>query len=144
MSYVSSLSPIRRHPMTIFIKPSLLGCSRGVRWNHEIYGMDCKAINVMRFGKLRNTKLPNAIETLPCLEGFFAAMADLMATLSRVYANMSTRLPWHIRAHIGNGRATNNYWKSGVVSGLFQQRPLGRRMMSSRMSRLNGRGRDGF
>jgi hypothetical protein len=39
--------------------------------------MDCKATDVMRFGTLRQTKLPNTIATLPCLEEHFINMSDL-------------------------------------------------------------------
>ncbi|CAG8633419.1 10031_t:CDS:10, partial [Diversispora eburnea] len=41
-------------------------------WIHETYGMDCKATNVLRLGRLSQKKMPNTLKTLAILEGFYA------------------------------------------------------------------------
>ncbi|CAG8617776.1 8595_t:CDS:2, partial [Diversispora eburnea] len=41
-------------------------------WIHETYGMDCKATNVERLGRLSQKKMPNTLKTLAILEGFYA------------------------------------------------------------------------
>ncbi|CAG8612045.1 18201_t:CDS:2, partial [Acaulospora morrowiae] len=41
-------------------------------WIHETYGMDCKATNVLRFGRLSQTRMPNNPKTLTTLEEFYA------------------------------------------------------------------------
>ncbi|CAG8477191.1 12354_t:CDS:10 [Ambispora leptoticha] len=68
-------------------------------WVHEIYGMDCKATNVMRFGKLRRTKLPNTIATLSCLEEYFINMSDLKETLKVMCEHTNEVSLAHSRAH---------------------------------------------
>jgi len=39
-------------------------------WTHDTFGMDCRATNLCRFGRLARTKLPNTTRTLACLEAF--------------------------------------------------------------------------
>ncbi|RUP50303.1 hypothetical protein BC936DRAFT_139683, partial [Jimgerdemannia flammicorona] len=46
-------------------------------WTHETYGMDCKATNVLRLGRLSRTKMPNTLKTLAFLESFYALMSDV-------------------------------------------------------------------
>ncbi|CAG8641636.1 1775_t:CDS:10 [Paraglomus brasilianum] len=50
-------------------------------WIHEVYGMDCKATNVLRLGRLSQKKMPNTLKTLAVLEGFYATMSDIRSTL---------------------------------------------------------------
>ncbi|CAG8631288.1 7448_t:CDS:10, partial [Ambispora leptoticha] len=50
-------------------------------WIHETYGMDCKATNVLRLGRLSQKKMPNTLKTLAILEGFYATMSDIKSTL---------------------------------------------------------------
>ncbi|CAG8530336.1 6305_t:CDS:2, partial [Acaulospora colombiana] len=50
-------------------------------WIHEVYGMDCKATNVLRLGRLSQKKMPNTLKTLAVLEGFYATMLDIRSTL---------------------------------------------------------------
>ncbi|CAG8657036.1 14875_t:CDS:10, partial [Funneliformis mosseae] len=33
-------------------------------WVHEVYGMDCKATNLLRLGRLNHARMPNALKTL--------------------------------------------------------------------------------
>ncbi|CAG8650676.1 12011_t:CDS:2, partial [Funneliformis mosseae] len=46
-------------------------------WVHETYGMDCKATNVLRLGRLSQTRMPNTQKSLAILEGFYALMSDV-------------------------------------------------------------------
>nr|CAG8666331.1 3735_t:CDS:10 [Entrophospora candida] len=50
-------------------------------WIHETYGMDCKATNVLRLGRLSQKKMPTTLKTLANLEGFYATMSDIKSTL---------------------------------------------------------------
>ncbi|CAG8620088.1 11299_t:CDS:10, partial [Ambispora gerdemannii] len=50
-------------------------------WIHETYGMDCKATNVLRLGRLSQKKMPNTLKTLAILEGFYTTMSDIESTL---------------------------------------------------------------
>ncbi|CAJ0871549.1 20541_t:CDS:10, partial [Entrophospora sp. SA101] len=50
-------------------------------WIHETYGMDCKATNVLRLGRLSQKKMPNTLKTLAILEGLYATMSDIKSTL---------------------------------------------------------------
>ncbi|CAG8718338.1 4246_t:CDS:2, partial [Acaulospora morrowiae] len=47
------------------------------RWIYETYGMDCKATNIYRFGRLSHTKMPNTQKSLAILEGFYGLMSDI-------------------------------------------------------------------
>ncbi|CAG8641521.1 10133_t:CDS:2, partial [Paraglomus occultum] len=68
-------------------------------WVHEIYAMDCKATNIMRFGRLHRSRLPNTAITLPCLEEFFVVMSDLMATFKIMRKHVNNIALENSRAH---------------------------------------------
>ncbi|RUS33771.1 hypothetical protein BC938DRAFT_483982 [Jimgerdemannia flammicorona] len=50
-------------------------------WMYDVYAMDCKGTNVCQLGRLNWTKMPNAIETIACLEEICTVMTDIKATL---------------------------------------------------------------
>ncbi|RUP48720.1 hypothetical protein BC936DRAFT_144108 [Jimgerdemannia flammicorona] len=68
-------------------------------WIHQIFAMDCKATDVLRFGRLQESKLPNTVATLPCLEVFFVGMSDLKATIKVLRGHVNGIALAHSRAH---------------------------------------------
>ncbi|RUS28393.1 hypothetical protein BC938DRAFT_481933 [Jimgerdemannia flammicorona] len=68
-------------------------------WTHQVYGMDCKATNVCRYGKLCTTVLPNSTRTLACLEAFYINMLNIKATLSHICDKANEIALTHARAH---------------------------------------------
>ncbi|GBC31557.2 thioredoxin domain-containing protein 11 isoform X2 [Rhizophagus irregularis DAOM 181602=DAOM 197198] len=53
-------------------------------WVHNIYGMDCKATNILRLGSISHSKMPNTLKMLPVLESFYVLFTDLQDTLSTI------------------------------------------------------------
>ncbi|CAB4441681.1 unnamed protein product [Rhizophagus irregularis] len=53
-------------------------------WVHYIYGMDCKATNILRLGSISHSKMPNTLKMLPVLESFYVLFTDLQDTLSTI------------------------------------------------------------
>ncbi|CAB4400593.1 unnamed protein product [Rhizophagus irregularis] len=68
-------------------------------WVHETYGMDCKATNVLRLGRLSQTRLPNTQKSLAILEGFYAIMSDVKATLKAICDHTNNVSLSNSRAH---------------------------------------------
>ncbi|RUS32580.1 hypothetical protein BC938DRAFT_475037 [Jimgerdemannia flammicorona] len=91
-------------------------------WVHEIYAMDCKATNIMRFGRLRQSRLPNTVTTLPCLEEFFVAMSDLMATIKIMREHVNNIALAHSRAH--RKRNENQLSEVGGCFGTVPETPV--------------------
>ncbi|UZO21195.1 uncharacterized protein OCT59_013594 [Rhizophagus irregularis] len=68
-------------------------------WVHETYVMDCKSTNVLRLGRLSDTKLPNTLKSLAVLEGFYALMSDVKATLKKICDHTNDVSLSNSRAH---------------------------------------------
>ncbi|CAG8623835.1 16720_t:CDS:10 [Gigaspora rosea] len=68
-------------------------------WVHNIYGMDCKATNVLRLGNISHSKMPNTLKTLPILESFYVLFMDLQATLDNICKHTNNVSLAHSRAH---------------------------------------------
>ncbi|CAG8641629.1 886_t:CDS:2, partial [Paraglomus occultum] len=68
-------------------------------WVHETYGMDCKATNVLHLGRLSQTRMPNTQKSLAILEGFYALMSDVKATLKAICDHSNKVSLSNSRAH---------------------------------------------
>ncbi|CAG8505740.1 7459_t:CDS:10 [Paraglomus brasilianum] len=88
-------------------------------WTHEMYGMDCKATNIMRFGRLRQTILPNTTATLPCLERFIITMLDTKATLKSICEHVNNVALAHSRTY----RKRKNLVDKNAIGGCFGKAP---------------------
>ncbi|RUS30314.1 hypothetical protein BC938DRAFT_479567, partial [Jimgerdemannia flammicorona] len=63
---------------------------------HDTFGMDCRATNLCRFGRLARTKLPNTTRTLACLEAFYALMLDVKVLL---HTHLVSDSQGHLQSH---------------------------------------------
>lgn len=90
-------------------------------WNHDTYAMDCKATNVLRFGRLSRVKLPSTMRTLACLEGFYALMSDVRATLRKICDHANNTALAHSRAY--RHRKRKNPKEIEIQGGLFGSLP---------------------
>lgn len=54
-------------------------------WVHNIYGMDCKATNILRLGSISHSKMPNTLKMLPVLESFYVLFTDLQVLYAYHY-----------------------------------------------------------
>jgi len=86
--------------------------------------MDCKATNVIRLGRLRQTKLPNTLATLPCLEEFVVALSDIMATLRIMREHANDIALIHSRAHRKRKNVSREKERSGGCFGAVPETPV--------------------
>ncbi|PKK71384.1 hypothetical protein RhiirC2_428975 [Rhizophagus irregularis] len=91
-------------------------------WTHDVYGMDCKATNICRFGKLCGTKMPHTSETIGCLEAFYAVMLDVKATLKDIREHVNSVALAHSQAH-RNGKRKFEDSKVGGCFGEIKTSP---------------------
>ncbi|RIA80737.1 hypothetical protein C1645_838154 [Glomus cerebriforme] len=68
-------------------------------WTHDVYGMDCKATNICRLGRLYRTKMPNNIRTIACLEEFYTIMLDVKTTLKDICEHVNGIALSHARVY---------------------------------------------
>ncbi|CAG8438116.1 6721_t:CDS:10 [Acaulospora morrowiae] len=86
-------------------------------WVHNIYGMDCKATNILRLGCISHSKMPNTLETLPVLESFYVLFKDLQTTLNTICEHTNSVSLAHSRAH--RNRKRKNPEQAGEKGGSF-------------------------
>ncbi|CAI2189722.1 9231_t:CDS:2 [Funneliformis geosporum] len=91
-------------------------------WTHDVYGMDCKATNICRFGKLCRTKMPHTSETIGCLEAFYAVMLNVKATLKDIREHVNSVALVHSQAH-RNGKRKFEDSKVGGCFGEIKTSP---------------------
>ncbi|CAI2184848.1 9341_t:CDS:10 [Funneliformis geosporum] len=93
-------------------------------WNHDIYGMDCKATNICRLGRLHRTKMPSTSRTVACLENFYFAMLSVKNTLKDIceHANDNVALA-QARAHRYLKRKIGEESEVGGCFGIIKSSP---------------------
>ncbi|CAB4490775.1 unnamed protein product [Rhizophagus irregularis] len=78
-------------------------------WVHNIYGMDCKATNVLRLGRISHARMPNTLKTLSVLESFYVLFTDLQATLNTICERTNNISVSHSRAHRNRKRKNSEH-----------------------------------
>ncbi|KAG9285419.1 hypothetical protein G9A89_010894 [Geosiphon pyriformis] len=68
-------------------------------WVHYTFGMDCRATNLCRFGRLATTKLPATVRMLATLEAFYVLMLNVKQTLKLICDHANDVALLHSRAH---------------------------------------------
>ncbi|CAB5190471.1 unnamed protein product [Rhizophagus irregularis] len=86
-------------------------------WVHNIYGMDCKATNILRLGSISHSKMPNTLKMLPVLESFYVLFTDLQDTLSTICEHTNSVSLAHSLIH--RNRKRKNPEKAGEKGGSF-------------------------
>ncbi|CAG8557775.1 2188_t:CDS:10 [Acaulospora morrowiae] len=86
-------------------------------WIHDIYGMDCKATNILRLGCISHSKMPNTLKTLSVLESFYVLFTDLQTTLNTICEHTNSVSLAHSRAH--RNRKRKNPEQAGEKGGSF-------------------------
>ncbi|CAG8454521.1 3461_t:CDS:10 [Cetraspora pellucida] len=86
-------------------------------WVHNVYGMDCKATNLLRLGGISHLKMPNTLKTLSVLESFYVLFKDLQVTLNTICEHTNSVSLAHSRAH--RNRKRKNLERAGEKGGSF-------------------------
>ncbi|CAG8740619.1 25376_t:CDS:2, partial [Dentiscutata erythropus] len=86
-------------------------------WVHNIYGMDCKATNILRLGCISHLKMPNTLKTLSVLESFYVLFTDLQTTLNTICEHTNSISLAHSRAH--RNRKRKDPEQAGEKGGSF-------------------------
>ncbi|CAG8601527.1 1821_t:CDS:10 [Ambispora leptoticha] len=86
-------------------------------WVHNIYGMDCKATNILRLCCISHSKMPNTLKTLSVLESFYVLFTDLQTTLNTICEHTNSVSLADSRAH--RNRKRKNLEQAGEKGGSF-------------------------
>ncbi|RUS34033.1 hypothetical protein BC938DRAFT_482780 [Jimgerdemannia flammicorona] len=68
-------------------------------WVYYTFGMDCRAANLCRFGRLATTRLPATVRMLATLEAFYVLMLNVKQTLKLIRDHTNNVALFHSRAH---------------------------------------------
>ncbi|CAG8835269.1 36001_t:CDS:10, partial [Gigaspora margarita] len=100
-------------------------------WVHNIYGMDCKATNLLRLGNISYSKMPNTLKKLSILESFYVLFTDLQATLNTICEHTNNVSLAHSHAH--RNRKRKNLEQADEKGGSFgnpSQTPTNKKSMN--------------